>query len=216
MTVAIFGGSGKLGLGLARRAARAGHNVLIGSRDPERARAAAAAAGSALPPEVRVEGLGNIEAAARCDMAVIAVPYGGRRALLDSVRDALQGKIVIDATVPIDPTNPSRLQTESGRSAAEESKEILGPGVGVYAAFQTIAYKAMRGDAQDIDVLVAGPETRRKQVFDFISALGFHPVAAGELSATRFLEMMTLLLISINTQYKIRDAGFRILGLPPG
>src|SRR5262249_24121323 len=115
MKIAVLGGTGKLGLALAQRLHTSGYDVVIGSRHVPKAVEAARSVGT------RVVGLSNADAAAQCDIAVIAVPYTGHRALLDSVGDCLEGKIVDDTTVPIDPGNILQVKTESGRSAAEET-----------------------------------------------------------------------------------------------
>src|SRR5437870_5241080 len=118
MKVAVLGGTGKLGLGFAVRLSKTGHEVVIGSR------AAAKAQEAARTIEAAVGAMTNIDAAGWCDAALISVPYAGHHALLDQLRDRLRGKIVIDATVPIDPANLLRIKTESGQSAAEETAAI--------------------------------------------------------------------------------------------
>ena len=130
MKLAILGGTGKLGLGFAIRFFQTGHEVMIGSRDAAKAREAAATVGE------KVKSGTNAEAAAWCDVAVVSVPYHSHTALLVPLKADLQGKMIIDATVPIDPANMLQTKTETGKSAAEETAEILG-NADVFAAFQT-------------------------------------------------------------------------------
>jgi NADPH-dependent F420 reductase len=132
MRLAILGGTGKLGLGFALRLSQSGHEAAIGSRDAAKADAAAKTIGET------VRGVTNIDAAAWCEAAFVSVPYGGHRALLEPLKEQLRGKIIIDATVPLDPANLLQVKTESGKSAAEETAAIV-DGSNVFAAFQTIS-----------------------------------------------------------------------------
>src|SRR5919198_5404920 len=128
MNIAVLGGTGKLGLAFAARAHHTGHDVVIGSRDAAKADEAAKKIGAG------IRGMTNAAAAAWAAVAFVSVPYAAHRALLESLRVQLGGKIVIDATVSLDPMNLLQIKTESGRSAAEEASEIL-EGVQVFAAF---------------------------------------------------------------------------------
>ena len=206
MKLAILGGTGKLGRALARRAHEAGHRVTIGSRDGARAREAAA--------EVAPGILGNTnaESVSDCDLVVLAVPYSAHAETIEPLCEALRSKVVIDATVPIDRSSPTGLRTRSGRSAAEESLELIGPEAAVFGAFQTVSFHALaKGGGSDI--LFAGPENGRGIVMDFVGSLGFRPVHAGPLALSLRLEQLTLLLISINRTNKIKDGGVRIVGV---
>ena len=207
MKITVIGGTGKLGQGLAARALAAGHDVIIGSRDAGRAADVSQAI------DTRIRGMSNADAANGCDMAILSVPYSAHRQTIEPLTALLAGKLVIDATVPIDPENPKQVRTESGRSAAEEAGEIFGGKTAVFAAFQTVSYHALRDRDVTTDVLVAGPRDRKDEVLALIEGFGLHPVYAGPLSSARYLEQMTLLLIAVNRQYRVKDAGLQIVGI---
>jgi NADPH-dependent F420 reductase len=206
MKVAIIGGTGKLGLGLAARLSRTHHEVMIGSREVSKAEEAARAAGA------RVSGAANAVAAQWSDLAFIAIPYSGRSALLEPLREQLQEKIVIDATVPMDPADPFQTKTESGQSAAEETAAAL-TGAEVFAAFQTVSHRVLRQYDVSYDVLVAGPPARKPEVTQLIRDMEFRPVDAGPLGSAGLLERMTLLLLSINKANKVKEASFKVVGV---
>jgi NADPH-dependent F420 reductase len=206
MKVALIGGSGKLGKGFATRLAQTGHEVAIGSRDAAKAQDAAREAGGS------VLGMTNLDAAAWCEVAILSIPYQGRRTLLEPLRDALRGKIIIDTTVPIDPTDMLKATTETGKSAAEETEEIF-PDTEVFAAFQTVSHRVLQQPELKHDVLVAGPNGRKVDVIELIRSMGLHPVDAGPLRAAGLLERMTLLLISVNKANKVKESGFHVTGL---
>ena len=142
MRVAILGGTGKEGSGLALRWARR-KEVVIGSRQREKAERVAGEINEKLGEDL-VRGLPNLDAAREAEVAVLTVPYSAHEATLAPLGEALQGKPLIDTTVPLDPENPTRLRTHSGRSAAEEAQEILGPETHVVAAFQTISFTLLQ------------------------------------------------------------------------
>jgi NADPH-dependent F420 reductase len=204
--IAILGGTGKLGLAFAQRLQQTGHDVAIGSRDVSKAEKAAKTAGD------RVRGMTNSDAARWCDLTVVSVPYAGHRALIESLREALPGKTIIDATVPIDPGNIFQIKTESGKSAAEETAAIVS-GAEVLAAFQTISHRVLRRVDVSHDVLVAGGSARKSQVMDLIRSMGLHPVDAGALEVAGHLERMTVLLLSINKANNIKESGIKITGV---
>lgn len=193
MKVAILGGSGKLGHGFAVRLGLTDHEVLIGSRDPAKGRP-------------------NVEAAAWCELAIIAVPYSGRQPLLAPLIEPLRGKIVIDATVPLDPSNILQLKTESGRSAAEEAQEAL-QGSRVFAAFQTVSHRVLQTRGVMHDVIVAGPTDQKDTVTGLIGDMQLRSIYAGPLALARTLESLTVLLISINKQNKVKESGIHITGV---
>ncbi len=206
MKLGIVGGTGRLGRALARRAIRAGHRVTIGSRDPARARDTAVQ----IDPEVL--GATNLECAQAAEVVILTVPYAAHAATLKPLRDALERKVIIDATVPIDPSAPSGLRTLSGRSAAEETAELIGAKAAVFGAFQTVSFHTLAKDGGS-DILLAGPDEGRVEVMDLIESLGFRPVHAGPIATSARLEQLTLLLISINRTHKIKDSGVKILGV---
>lgn len=207
MKVAVLGGTGRLGLACGARLARARQEVAIGSRDAARAREAAKSL------EAGTRGVTNVEAASWCDLAFVSVPYQGHRALIESVRNELQGKIIIDATVPIDPANMLQIKTETGRSAAEETAEIVN-GAEVFAALQTISHRILRQPGATHDVLVAGPPSRKSEVMELIRSIELCPIDAGPLEVARHIERMTVLLLSINKANKVKESSFKITGLP--
>lgn len=206
MKVAVLGGTGKLGMGLAARLARAQHEVVIGSRELRKAEEAARAAAE------RIRGMINIDAARWCDLAIVSVPYQGHRATVESVKDVLAGKIVIDATVPIDPSNILQVKTETGVSAAEETAAIVA-GAEVFAAFQTVSHRVLRQPGVSHDVLVTGPSARKMDVMELIRSMDLRPVDAGPLEVARHVERMTVLLLSINKANKVKESSFKVTGV---
>ena len=185
----------------------AGHDVIIGSRDAGRAADVSQAI------DTRIRGMSNADAANGCDTAILSVPYSAHRQTIEPLAALLAGKLVIDATVPIDRADPKQVRTESGRSAAEEAGEMFGGKTAVFAAFHTVSHHALRDRDVSTDILVAGPRDRKDEVLALIEGFGLHPVYAGPLSSARYLEQMTLLLIAVNRQYRVKDAGLRIVGI---
>ena len=207
MKLAILGGTGKLGLGFAIRFFQTGHEVMIGSRDAAKAREAAATVGE------KVKSGTNAEAAAWCDVAVVSVPYHSHTALLVPLKADLQGKMIIDATVPIDPANMLQTKTETGKSAAEETADILG-NADVFAAFQTISHRILRNpEAHDLDVMIGGSDNRKGQIIELVRSMNLRPINAGPLAVAPHLERMTLLLLSINKANKVKESGIQITGV---
>ncbi len=154
-TIGIIGGTGKEGKGLAYRWAKAGHKVLIGSRSEEKALAAAADLAALLPSEARVQGLGNLAAVQQCDIAVLTVPFAAHAETLLGLKEALQGKLLIDVAVPLNPPKVTRVSMPPEGSAAQQAQSILGEGVQVVAAFQNISYEhLLKDEPVACDVLV--------------------------------------------------------------
>src|SRR5688572_14774673 len=206
MKVSIIGGTGKLGLAFAVRLLSTGHEVMIGSRDAAKAIEAAKIAGD------QVKAGTNAEAARWCELAVISVPYASHRTILEPLKEDLRNKLIIDATVPVDPSNMLQIKTETGKSAAEEAAAIMGE-ADVFGAFQTISHRLLRNpEATDHDVLVAGPENRKNQILDLIRAMRLRPVNAGPIEVSAHLERMTVLLLSINKANKVKESGIKITG----
>jgi len=215
MRIAIIGGTGKEGQGLALGWARAGQEILIGSRAPERAREVAAAINAAVGKPAAT-GLPNADAAAAAEIAVLTVPYAAHEAILKEIQAAVRGKILVDVTVPLDPEKPRRLRTPAGGSATEEAQALLGPETRVVAAFQNISYKQLAdGEAGDCDVLVCGDDTdARRQVVALAGLLGYRGLDAGPARNARVVEGLTVLLIEINRRYKASEAGIRVTRIP--
>ncbi|WP_369696679.1 NADPH-dependent F420 reductase [Aggregatilinea lenta] len=215
MTVAVLGGTGKEGSGLALRWAQAGYRVIIGSRDPAKAEASAAEMNATLGMPV-VQGKGNADAAAAADVVVLTVPYGAHQGTLDTVKDAVQGKIVVDVTVPLLPPNVRTVYVPEEKAAALATQAFLGEGVQVVAAFENISASHLKklDHAVDSDVLVCSDSAEAKeQVFHLVEAASMRPVDAGPLANAVAVEAMTAVLLYINKRYKVPGAGIRITGL---
>ena len=214
--IAVLGGTGKEGSGLALRWANAGHHIVIGSRTPERARETAAAINARIGAE-RAEGAGNLAAAQSGDIVVLAVPYAAQLAALDEVKVALAGKILIDVTVPLVPPQVSRVQLPAGGSAVVKAQAMLGPGVRVVSAFQNVSAELLNqlGQSVDCDVLVCGDDREaRTQVIALAQDAGMRAFHAGPLANSVVAEALTSVLIAINRQYKVKHSGIAITGLP--
>ena len=214
--IARVGGTGHEGSGLALRWARAGYHVIVGSRDAAQAEAAAEKLRSRSGGQV--SGAENAIAVQRADIVVLTVPYLAQRKLAEAVRDGLQGKILVDVTVPLMPPKVARVQLPEGGSAVEALQKMLGDGVRVVSAFQNVsAHQLADLDAAvECDVLVSGDDPdAREQVCQLAEAIGVRPWHAGPLANSAAAEALTSVLISINTRYKIEGgAGIRIVGEP--
>ncbi len=213
--LAILGATGALGNGLAFRWAKAGYPIIIGSRATEKAQKSAEELNQRIGLE-SVQGLDNKDATAAGDIVVLTVPFSNQRRILETVRDELQGKILVDATVPLIPPKVRTVQLPPGGSVAKTSQEFLGEGVRVVSAFQNIAADHMQEDhAVDCDILVCGNDPdARESVIQLVEALGLRGWHAGRIDNSAAAEALTSLLIFINNHYKIKGAGFRITGEP--
>ncbi|HPF28247.1 MAG TPA: NADPH-dependent F420 reductase [Steroidobacteraceae bacterium] len=213
--VAILGGTGDLGGGLARFLLRQGVAVIIGSRDAERARHAAAELKVHFK-NVDVRGESLVDAAAAAGIVAITVPYSAHQATLAVVRDVVQGKLVFDTTVPLRPPKVLRVQLPAAGCAALEAQQILGDGVRVVAGLHNIAAAHLTaGTAPDCDVLVTGDkEADRQVIIDLLQAGGLRAWHAGPLANSAASEALTSILIGINKRYGIHGAGIRITGEP--
>lgn len=211
-TVAVIGGTGHLGHALARRWAQAGIAVVIGSRDPERAQTVAAA----LVAETGsgVQGDSNRNAAMRGDTVVVAVPFGSQGDVMEEIRDAVKGKIVVDATVPLVPPRVMRVQLPAEGCAAVRSQQLLGDDVQVVAAFHNVAaHRLATDDNVDCDILVFGEDREaRSHVIELVNAARLRGLHAGSLANAAAAEALTSVLIFINKHYKVYGAGLRITG----
>ncbi len=214
MRIAVIGGTGKEGLGLARGWALAGQEVVIGSRSVERAEAAAAAVNAAAGRQV-VRGMANQAAAALAEVVVLSVPYAAQDETLRDIQAAVRGKVVVAVTVPIDPEQPRRLRQVPGGSASEEAQARLGPETRVVAAFQNVSHTHLAaGHAAASDVLVCGDDREaRHVVMRLAGLLGLRGIDAGPLRNARVVEGLTVLLLSVNRHYKAKGAGIRISGI---
>lgn len=223
--IAVLGGTGKEGKGLAYRLARAGYPILIGSRTPEKAQGTAAEletllsatpdTSQLLSPAVYVEGTDNLTAAQRADILILTVPYEAHRATLESLREVAQGKLLIDVTVPLVPPRVTRVQMPEAGSAALEARQVLGEGVEVVDAFQNISYEHLfNAEPVECDVLVAGTsKVARGRVIKLAEAAGFTAWDAGPIENTPVIEGLTSILIGLNSQYNSDHTGIKITGI---
>jgi NADPH-dependent F420 reductase len=214
--IAILGGTGEQGPGLALRWALAGEEVIIGSRQKEKGERVAAELNQELGRPLLV-GMDNPSAAAAADIVVLTVPYSAHVPTLESVKDQLQGKIFVDVSVPLDPDNARRVIMPAAGSASQEAQEILGEQVSVVCALQNISAHLLRDVTAEIDcdALVCGtPKEARTRVIELINKLNIHAIDVGPLEAASLIEPITALLIRLNIRNKVHSAGIRITGLP--
>ncbi|HSB96446.1 MAG TPA: NADPH-dependent F420 reductase [Spongiibacteraceae bacterium] len=219
--LAILGGTGDLGTGLARRWAQAGYSVVIGSRTADKAQAAVADLLAVMQQRgvtaIDVRGTDNLAAAQAADIVAITVPFSHQASTLELVKPALQGKILIDVTVPLVPPKVARVQLPEAGSAGQIAQELLGDGVRVVSAFQNVAaHHLQEGHALECDVLVCGDDKEaRAAVIGLIEAAGMRGFHAGSIANAAAAEALTSVLIFINKQYSCH-AGIRITGLDHG
>lgn len=215
LTIAVLGGTGKEGKGLAYRWAKAGYKILIGSRSPEKAVKAASELMEMLEGRSSVVGASNLDAAQLADIAVLTVPYSAHRNTLEGVKDALKGKLLIDVTVPLVPPKLTKVQMPFEGSAAQEAKAILGEDVQVVAAFQNISHEHLMTDRDvECDVLVTGSsKDARNEALTLVEAAGMTGWDAGPIENSVVVEGLTSVLININKRYGSTHAGIRITGV---
>jgi hypothetical protein len=218
--IAILGGTGPEGLGLANRFARVGEHIVIGSRDATRAEEAASQLRNRMGATANVEGTDNATAAAQCEIAVLTLPFSGQTALLKSLKNVWKaGTVVIDTTVPLATTVGGAATRTIGvwqGSAAEAARELLPQNVSFAAAFHNLGAELLIGDAPiDCDVLVCSDDEKAKQVAMELAAKipGVRAVNGGRLESARIVESITALLIGLNIRYKVHSAGVRFTGL---
>jgi len=216
MKIAIVGGTGEQGPGLALRWALAGEEVVIGSRSQERAEKVAAELNGELGQD-RIRGLENARAAEAAEVVVLTVPYSAHLSTIESVRSQVQDKIFVDVSVPLDPEYPRRMKMPPAGSATEEAQAALGPSTRVVAAFQNIAAHLLRDPthAIDCDVLVCGNDLEaKKTVMSLVGKMGLQAYDAGPAESARVIEGLTSILIRLNIRHKVKGAGIRLAGLP--
>jgi len=214
LSIAVLGGTGKEGKGLAYRWARAGYRVFIGSRSEEKAVAAAQEIQQMLGEGSSVVGMSNPAAAKEANIVVITVPYSAHRDTLEAVKEELKGKILVDVTVPLVPPKVSTVQMPAAGSAAQEAKQIVGEGVEVCAAFQNISHEHLMDDADvECDVLVTGTsKDARAETIKLVQAAGLKGWDAGPIENSVVVEGLTSVLIGINKKYGSTHAGITITG----
>ncbi len=221
--IAVLGGTGNLGYGLAKRWAAAGRDVIIGSRSAEKAEAAAAEINTTLKPRGGAKKVGslrgadNLAASSEAGIVTLTVPFASQASTLDSIKEALAGKILIDTTVPLMPPKVMRVQLPKEGSAARIAQNIVGEGVKVVSAFHNVAADLLRGDDElDCDVLVFGDnKDARAEVILLAELAGLRAFHAGSLDNSAAAEALTSILIFVNKQYN-GHAGIRITGAGKG
>lgn len=215
MKIAILGGTGKEGMGIGYRWAKAGHEITIGSRQESKALEAAANLQEMVGNEIIISGKENLEAAKEAELLVLTVPFSAHKAMCEYVKEACQGKIVIDVTVPLVPPKVTKVQMPPAGSATQEAKEIFGDNTSVVAAFQNISYEHLVEDGEvACDVLVTGDsKASREIVIKLVHDAGLVGIDAGPIENSVVVEGLTSILIGINKQFGIHDAGIKITGI---
>lgn len=214
-TIGIIGGTGKEGKGLAYRWADAGHHVIIGSRQAAKAESAAAEVNDLLAGGARVEGIVNEQAAVQADIVVLTVPFGVHVEMCQTLKPFVQGKIFVDVTVPLVPPKITKVQMPPEGSAAQQAQAILGENVQVVSAFQNISYEhLLKDDEVACDVLVCGSKEAREKVIGLVADAGLVGWSGGPIENSVVVEGLTSVLIGLNKQFGVQDAGIRITGLP--
>ncbi|PKO01973.1 MAG: NADPH-dependent F420 reductase [Chloroflexi bacterium HGW-Chloroflexi-5] len=214
--IALIGGTGKEGKGLAFRWAKAGYEVVIGSRQVEKAQIVADELNLLLGDlKTPVTGLQNVQAADWCDFAVLTVPYTAHQAILTELKECLVGKILIDVTVPLVPPKVSKVQLPPAGSAALEARDILGDEIQVVSAFQNISYEHLMEEGDiNCDVLVTGTSKNARQVvLELVERAGMVGWDAGPIENSVVAEGLTSVLIGLNSQFGIHNAGIKITGI---
>jgi len=212
-TIAILGGTGDLGTGLAIRWSKAGHKIVIGSRTLEKARAAVEAL-QKVSPSTPADAMENANAAKAGDIVVLTVPAEHQVSTLESVRAGLKGKILIDVTVPLVPPNVGTVQLPAEGSAGKRAQALLGDDVMVVTAFQNVAAHLLQQDVKiECDVLVAGnKKTARDTVIELVLEAGMNGWHAGPIENSAAAEALTSILIQINRRHDISHSGIKIVG----
>lgn len=219
--IAVIGGTGPAGMGLALRWARAGETVIIGSRDPGRAQKVAESIAEKVGPDARISGIENSAACAAADILMLTVPFEGQAALLKQLKSSITpGSILIDATVPLAAAvggRPSRPLGVWQGSAAQQAAELVPEEVSVVAAFHNVSAELLNGnDPLDCDVIVCSDDKDAAHLTRELAAkiAGVRAIDGGKLENARIVEQITALLIGMNIRHK-GHAGIRITGLPP-
>lgn len=219
--IAILGGTGPAGTGLALRWARAGETIILGSRDAHRAQETADKIKTKAGAQVRISGMENSAACAAADILMLTVPFEGQAALLKQLKPAIRpGTVLIDATVPLAASVGGRASRTLGvwqGSAAQQAAELVPKGVSVAAAFHNVSAELLNGDEPlDCDVIVCSDDANASQIARELAAKipGVRAVDGGKLENARTVEQITALLIGLNLRHK-GHAGIRITGLPP-
>ena len=214
-TIAILGGTGDLGTGLAIRWSKAGYKIIIGSRTLEKARNATENLAK-ISPDTPAEAMENSDAAAAGDIVVLTVPAEHQLSTLDTVKTGLSGKILIDVTVPLVPPKVGTVQMPPEGSAGKRAQDFLGDDVQVVTAFQNIAAHLLQEDVKiECDVLVSGNKRiARDKVIELAEQAGMRGWHAGPIENSAAAEALTSILIHINRRHDIAHSGIQIVGQP--
>ncbi len=212
--IAVIGGTGTLGSGLARRWARAGLSILVGSRDAAKANDFA----RSLPQQADgrpAEGASNGDATERADIIVLTVPFASQAEILEAIKPQLKGKILLDATVPLVPPKVARVQLPPEGSAALRAQNIAGEGVRVISGFHNVAADKLHKDAPiACDVLIFGDDVAAREIgIGLARKAGLRGLHGGPLANSAAAEALTSVLISINKRYGVDGAGLFITGI---
>lgn len=215
MTIAVLGGTGKEGSGLAVRWALNGYRVIIGSREAEKAIARANELNTELGGDYLI-GMSNVDAAKQAQLVILSVPYSAHKSTLEGVKEYLTGKILVDVTVPLAPPKITSVNIPEGKSACLEAQAFLGDSVKVVAAFQNVSAEKLKDPTIEVncDVLLCSdyPEAKT-DVMALVKATGMRGIDAGGLVNAIAVEALTPVLLYINRAYKVKGAGIRITNL---
>ncbi len=215
VTIAVLGGTGHEGAGLATRWAKAGYRVIIGSRDGARAQQKADELNTQMGVSL-LTGMENHAAAEAAGIVVLTVPYASHKETLEYVKDALQGKILVDVTVPLQPPKIRTVHVPEGKAASLEAQALLGSETRVVTAYQNVSavHLADTDNAVSCDVLICGDdEAAKAEVIRLTEAIGMRGLDAGPLANAVAVESLTPVLLYMNRKYKIKSAGIVITGL---
>ncbi len=215
-SLAIIGGTGKEGSAIAARFAKVGVRTLIGSRDALKAQTTANNMNTQFSLK-NVEGYTNKDATAKADIVLLAVPYDGMKPILEDIKPAAAGKVIINIASSLDAEKKSRARINPNGSIAMEIQNFFGPEIKVVDAFQNISPEQLEKFDEKIetDVLVVGADREtRDMVIGLIKKVGIDAFDAGMIQNAVIVETMTAALIAINIRYKIKGAGIRLIGVP--
>lgn len=215
VTIAVLGGTGKEGSGLAMRWAKAGYRVIIGSRDAVRAQQKADELNTQMGLSL-LTGMENHAAAQTAGIIVLTVPYDSHKMTLEYVKDALKGKILVDVTVPMQPPNIRTVHVPEGKAASLEAQALLGADTRVVTAYQNVSAVHLQNadHTPDCDVLICSDDdTAKAEVIRLTEALGMRGIDAGPLANAVAVEALTPVLLYINKKYKTKSSGIVITGI---
>lgn len=215
ITLAVIGGTGKEGSGLALRWALNGYRVIIGSRSAERAQEHAQQLNEQIKSDI-ILGMSNEEAAQQAEIVILSVPYSAHESTLQSIKPYLTGKTLIDVTVPLQPPAVRTVHVPAGKSAVLEAQALLGDSVFIVSAFQNVSAEKLKDPHADVacDVLVCGDHAEAKQqAIKLVEAAGMRGFDAGPLANSVATESLTPVLLYLNRTYKAKGAGIRITNI---